>query len=114
MKIWTAVEYFFYYCSVFVDGQQQRSLKGISGGKAIQQNDSNIKQRSHSSFRHEFDEGNQSLVQHSFPLIVRDETRRLDTTQVKTNHFYMSFSRILELFYRDRIDVGDDHVLILD
>ena len=54
------------YRSAFVDGQLQTTLKGISGGNTFQQNDSNNKQLSRSSFRHELD-GDHSVVPQLFP-----------------------------------------------
>ena len=79
MRIWAIVLVVVLcsHCSIFVVGQLQISLKGVSGDNTFQQHDNN-KQLFRSSFRHELDDGNQSIVHQSLPY----ETRRLGTTQV--------------------------------
>ena len=71
-----------FYCSAFVVGQLQTSLKAISGNTTSKHDDSHNKLLSQSTFRRELDDGNQSIAQQSFPLIAEYETRRLSTTQV--------------------------------
>ena len=64
------------YCHIFVGGQLHTSSKGIGD-----QNDNNNNiQLLPSSFRHERDDGNQSIFQQSFVFIDEGGTRRLDTT----------------------------------
>ena len=96
MRIWTIVAIFLLcYCHIFVGGQLPTSLKGLAD-KTFQQNDNNNNnQLLPSSFRHERDDGNQSIFQQSFVFIDEGGTRRLDTTQV---NFFCFFFHIFELF----------------
>ena len=79
MRIWTNAV-FCYYCSVFVVGELQSSLKGKDGAKTLEGNDNNntTNNKSHSLFRND---GYHSDVQQSFAVIAEDKTRRLDTTE---------------------------------
>ena len=74
---------FLYYDSIVVDGEVQ-SWKRIYDGKIFQQNDNNTTNKYRSSFRHQYDDRDQSIVQQSSTTIDVEENRRLDTTQV--NH----------------------------
>ena len=108
MGVWAiSVLFLCYYCSDFVGGQLQISLKAISGDTTSKQDDSHNKQLSQSTFRHEFDDGNQSIVQQSFALIAEDETRRLSGTQVNYFLCFPSISlhfRLFNPFYCMTID----------
>ena len=92
MRIWIIAAFLCCYCSIFIAGELQSSLKGTDDDKTFQQNDNNSTDNFRSSFRHD---DYQSVVQQSFALIAEDKTRHLATTEAS---YYISLDSLIVYF----------------